>query len=290
MATLTLLCVLWGVTQVSVKVANAGVSPLLQAGLRSTGAALLLWAWSATRGVPLFRRDGSLGYGALIALLFAGEFVFLYWGFTYTTASRGILFLYMSPFVVALGAHWFVPGERLHVAKVAGLLCAFVGMMLAFGDGLRLPSQRELVGDLMELAAAVLWGVTTVVVKARRRAPLSPHKTLFYQLAGSAVVLLGLAVALREPGFTNPTPLVVAALAYQTVVIAFASYLAWFWLLSRYAASELTSFSFLTPLFGMAAGGILLGERITSALAVAMLFVAAGIYLVNRAPRPESTW
>jgi drug/metabolite transporter (DMT)-like permease len=288
MATLTLLCVLWGVTQVSVKLANAGISPMLQAGLRSTGAALLLWAWSAARGVPLFRRDGSLRYGGLIALLFAGEFVFLYWGFTYTTASRGILFLYMSPFVVALGAHWFVPGERLHVAKVAGLLCAFVGMMLAFGDGLRLPSHQELVGDLMELVAAALWGATTVVVKARRGLPLSPHKTLFYQLGGSAVVLIGLSAALGEPGLTNPTPLVLGALAYQTVVIAFASYLAWFWLLTRYPASELTSFSFLTPLFGMAAGGLLLGEHITGVLAVAMALVAAGIYLVNRAPESLS--
>ena len=284
MAVLTLLCAVWGLTQVSIKVANSGISPVLQAGLRSAGSALLLWGWSALTGVPLFRRDGSLGYGLLIAALFAGEFVFLYWGLTYTTAARGILFVYLSPFVVALGAHFFVPGDRLRRLKVVGLLCAFAGIALAFADGLRLPTRRELVGDVMELVAAVLWGATTVVIKASRHGRLSPNKTLFYQLAGSAVMLLALSAIVREPGVTNATPLVIGSLLYQIVVVAFASYLTWFWLLSRYPASALAAFSFLTPLFGMMAGGLLLGERISGALAAAMLLVALGIFLVNRAP------
>jgi drug/metabolite transporter (DMT)-like permease len=284
MATLTLLCVVWGLTQVAIKLANTGISPLCQAGLRSAGSALLLWGWSAARGVPLFRRDGSLGHGVVIALLFAAEFVFIYWGLVYTTASRAVLFVYLSPFVVALGAHWFVPGERLRPMTVAGLLCAFAGMALAFADGLTLPTRRELLGDVMELAGAILWGATTIVIKARRGVAISPSKTLFYQLVGSAAVLLPLSVVTGERGVTDPSPRVLGALAYQIVIVAFASYLTWFWLLSRYPASALAAFSFLTPLFGMAAGGLLLGERITPALAAAMLLVAAGIYLVNRAP------
>ena len=286
MAVLTLLCAIWGLTQVSIKVANSGISPVLQAGLRSAGSALLLWGWSALTGVPLFRRDGSLRYGLRIAALFAGEFVFLYWGLTYTTAARGILFVYLSPFVVALGAHFFVPGDRLRRLTVVGLLCAFAGIALAFADGLRLPTRRELVGDVMELVAAVLWGATTVVIKASRHGRLSPNKTLFYQLAGSAVMLLALSAIVREPGVTHATPLVIGSLLYQIVVVAFASYLTWFWLLSRYPASALAAFSFLTPLFGMMAGGLLLGERISGALAGAMLLVALGIFLVNRAPGP----
>jgi drug/metabolite transporter (DMT)-like permease len=141
--------------------------PFLQAGLRSAGAALLVCVYTAARGVPLFRRDGSLGFGLAIAALFAAEFVFLYWGLVYTTAARGILFLYTSPFVVALGAHWFLPGERLRGLRIAGLGCAFAGLVLAIADGLRLPTYRELLGDGMELLAAVLWGATTVIIKAR---------------------------------------------------------------------------------------------------------------------------
>jgi drug/metabolite transporter (DMT)-like permease len=284
MAILLVLCAVWGVTQVAIKIGNTGLSPLFHAGVRSAISAVLLWGWSAARGVPLFARDGSLGHGLLIGGLFAGEFLLIYQGLEYTTAARGVLFVYTAPFVVALGAHALVPGERLRARTVAGLAFAFAGIAVAFADALRLPSYREMVGDLMQLGGAVCWGATTVAVKARRGAPLSPNKTLFYQLAGSAVVLLVLSAMLGEPGVVAPTPLVVGALLYQAVVVAFVSYLAWFWLLTRYPAAELSAFSFLTPLFGMAAGALLLGEPVGPALAVAMTLVAAGIYLVNSRP------
>ena len=281
MAILLLLCAVWGLTQVAIKIGNTGLSPLFHAGVRSAISALLLWAWSAARGVPLFARDGSLGHGLLIAAFFAGEFVLIYQGLEYTTAARGVLFVYTAPFVVALGAHVLVPGERLRARTVAGLACAFAGIAVAFADALRLPTWRELAGDAMQLGAAVCWAAVTVAVKARRGPPISPNKTLFYQLAGSAVALLALSAIVGERGVTAPTPAVVAALLYQAVIVAFASYLAWFWLLTRYAAAELSAFSFLTPLFGMAAGALVLGEPVGPPLAVAMALVAAGIYLVN---------
>jgi len=281
MALLLLLCAVWGVGQVAVKVGVSGIPPLLQAGLRSTGSALLLSAWARRRGVRLMGRDGTLGHGALIATLFAGEFVFIYWGLTYTTASRAALFIYAAPFVVAIGAHFLLPGERLRGGKVVGLLCAFAGIALAFGDALRLPTRRELVGDAMELLAAVFWGLTTLAIKASPHR-IRPERTLFYQLAGSAVILLALSAAVGEAGAVAATPLVLAALAYQIVIVAFASYLAWFWLLTRYPASNLTAFSFWTPIFGLLAGWLLLGERVSAALAAAIVLVALGIYLVNR--------
>jgi drug/metabolite transporter (DMT)-like permease len=285
MAVLVLLCAIWGFTQVAIKVANAGISPLFHAGLRSAGAALLVWAWSAACGIPLFRRDGSLGHGTAIAALFAAEFILIYQGLVLTTAARGVLFVYTAPFVVALGAHVFVPGEELRRRTIIGLACAFAGIGVAFADALRLPTRAELVGDLMELGGAVCWGATTVLIKARHRDALSPSKTLFYQLAGSALILLPLSVAIGEPGVVAASALVVGSLVYQVVVVAFASYLAWFWLLTRYPASELSAFSFLTPLFGMLAGALVLGERVGPALAVAMALVALGIYLVNSTQR-----
>ena len=112
-ALLVLLCAVWGVGQVAVKVGNEGVSPLCHAAFRSAGAALLLWGWSAWRGISLIRRDGTAAYGMTIATLFAIEFVCIYWGFMFTTASRGVLFVYAAPFFVALGAHWLFPSERL---------------------------------------------------------------------------------------------------------------------------------------------------------------------------------
>jgi drug/metabolite transporter (DMT)-like permease len=282
MLLMLVLCASWGLQQVAVKVANAGISPLLQAGLRSLGAALLVYVWSAWRGIRLFGRDGTLVPGLIAAALFAGEFGFIYWGLTFTSASRSVLFLYTAPFLVALGAHFFLPGERLRPLQWAGLACAFAGVTAAFADGLGMPDPRELIGDAMVLLAAVLWAATTLVIKCSRLAASSPAKVLFYQLAGSAVALPLASLALGEPGITQPTPLVLASLAYQVVLVAFASYLAWFWLIVNYPAGRLASFSFLTPLFGMLAGWLLLAERLGGALMLAMLLVGSGIWLVNR--------
>jgi drug/metabolite transporter (DMT)-like permease len=287
-AVMTTLCVTWGFNQVLVKTANAGISPILQASLRSVGAGLLLWAWCAARGERLFQRDGSLIPGIWAGLLFGGEFIFVYWGLEFTSASRTSIFLYTAPFVVALGCHLFVPGEKLRPIQVAGLVGAFAGVAVAFSDGLSLPTNRQLIGDAMILVAAVLWGATTVVVKASRLATLSPSKTLFYQLAVSAVALPPMSWLLGERGIFAPTPLVLGSLAVQMVVIAFISYLAWFWLVRHYPAGRLASFSFLTPLFGVLAGGIILSEPITPTLILALVLVGIGIYLVNRpAPVPD---
>jgi drug/metabolite transporter (DMT)-like permease len=279
---LLLVCAAWGLNQVAVKVTNAGISPVLQVGLRSVGSAILVLIWSRARGVPLAARDGTLGYGLAAGLLFTVEFVLIYVGLTLTTASRGVIFLYTAPFVVAVGAHLFVPGDRLTRLKLVGLLAAFGGLVIAFAEGLRLPSHRALLGDLLCLAAAVLWGATTVLIKASPLVRVRAEKTLLYQLGVSALTLPVASLLLGEPGVFRPTPLVLSALAYQTVVVAFASYVTWFWLITRYPASSLAAFSFLTPVFGVMFGGLLLGEPITPALAASVALLAAGIYLVNR--------
>jgi drug/metabolite transporter (DMT)-like permease len=282
-------CMAWGLNQVAIKISLAGVSPLFGAGLRSLVAAVLLWLWCALRDEPLFRRDGTAGYGLFIGLMFAAEFVFIYGGLAFTTASRSVIFLYSAPFFVALGAHFLIPGERLTTTRIGGLIVAFVGLCLAFADALRLPSRRELVGDALELTGGLVWGLSTVVIKMRSDLRLSAQRTLFYQLAVSAVVLIGLAAAAGEPGVVRLTPLVLGAVAYQAVIVAFVSYLIWFWLLQRYPASGLAAFSFWTPLFGVLAGWLVLGDPLSGRLGAAAALVAVGIYLVNRRAGTRAT-
>lgn len=282
MAILVVLCASWALQQVTIKVANHGVSPILQSGIRSVGATVLVWIWMAVRREPILERDGTLWWGIAAGFLFAGEFLLIYWGLEFTHASRAVIFLYMSPFVVALGAQLFIPGEHLRMIQVVGLCCAFAGIAVAFRESLSFPTYRMLIGDFMLVGAAVLWGATTVLVKASPLAKIKPSKTLLYQLAVSAVVLPVGSLAINEPGIVLITPLIAGCLAYQTVWVAFITYLAWFWLVRHYPASRLASFTFLTPLFGVLAGGVLLNEPITNMLLLSLVLVGAGIYLVNR--------
>jgi drug/metabolite transporter (DMT)-like permease len=281
-----LFCAVWGLNQVAAKVANDSISPLLQAGLRSAGSCALLWAWSAWRGIRLFERDGSLIPGIAAGLLFAAEFGIIFIGLNYTTASRAVVFLYCAPFVVAIGTHWLVPAERLGIGPVVGLVCAFAGIVLAFSDGFAAPG-HQLLGDAMLLAGGIIWGVTTVTVRVWL-VGVSANKTLFYQLAVSAILLIAFSFIQGEPGFTHPTLIGWASLAWQIVVVAFATYLGWFWLITRYPAAKLSAFSFLAPLFGLGFGALLLDEHVTPLLGGAMALVAFGIWLVSRRGSPSA--
>lgn len=279
---MTGLCALWALSHVAVKVANTGISPAFQSGLRSLGALACLWLWSWLRGVSLLAPEGTLVVGIAAGTMFAAEFALIYWALVFTDVARGIMILYTTPFFVALGAHFFVPGEQMHRMQVVGLICAFTGVAIAFSDGLTLPDYRALIGDTMMLGAAALWGATTVLVKASKLSRIDPAKTLAYQLAVSGLVLTPFALLLGERGLFDPTPLVIGSLLFQIVIVAFASYLAWFALMRIYPASTLSTFTFLTPLFSLVFGAALLGERVSAALIVALVLVAMGIWLVNR--------
>jgi drug/metabolite transporter (DMT)-like permease len=274
------LTALWGFQQVTIKWIAADVSFVVQAALRSILATALLLMWARLRGIALFARDGTLGPGILAGLLFAGEFVFIYGGLAYTNASRMSVFIYLTPALTALGLHFFVRGERLSPLQWLGVAIAFVGLFLAFAEGF-FSGQRTWVGDLCGIIAAILWASTTVLIRATSLSHASATKTLFYQLAVSAIVLPIASILMGERGVVSLSPVAVASLVYQGAIVAFASYLAWFWLLTRYLAGRLSVLSFLTPMFGVLCGVVFLGEPLTGYFAVAALLVAAGIVLVN---------
>lgn len=280
---MALLCALWGFQQVTIKLAAPDVSPLMQAGLRSILATALLLAWARLRGVQLFDRDGTLAAGLGAGALFAAEFGLIYAGLAHTTASRMVVFLYLAPCLTALMLPFFVPSERLSPLQWLGVLLGFAGVAFAFREGFAGGGGSTLLGDACGVLAAFLWAATTVLIRATRLARAKAEKTLFYQLAVAAAALTALSPLLGEPGVVRWSATAVAVLAYQGAIVAFASYLAWFWLLTRYMAAQLSAFSFLTPLFGVGASVAFLGERVTLALLAAALLVGAGIVLVSAA-------
>ena len=276
------LCMLWGLQQVAVKAVIPSMTPLMQGGIRSLLATLLLAAWMRRRRIPLFAHDGTLAAGLAAGALFGIEFACIYGGLAHTNASRMSVFVYLAPPLTALGVHLFVPGERLSARQWLGIGLAFAGIVAAFGEGFAASGGATALGDFLGICAAALWAATTVLIRSSALSSAKAEKTLLYQLAMSAWILVVASRLLGEAGIVAVTPAVVASLAYQTVIVAFASYLTWFWLLTRYLAGRLAVFSFLTPLFGVLFGVVLLGDPITPLFAVAALLVGAGIALAAR--------
>ena len=278
--TMLLLCAVWSLQQISLKAIAGQASPMLMVALRSLVALLLLATLMARRGERLQRARWRAG--AAVGALFALEFLLVSEALRLTQASHVIVFLYTAPIFAALGLHLRIADERLGRRQWAGIALAFGGIVLAFLGGAGSPAGTgtSLWGDALALAAGVAWGATTVTIRDSSLAAAPATETLLYQLLGAVVLLLPAAWLSGQWHF-EPSTRVLAHLGFQSLVVSFASFLVWFWLLRTYLASRLGVFSFLTPLFGVLLGVWLLGEAIEPRFVAGSVLVLAGIGLVN---------
>ena len=284
-ALMLMLCLSWGFNQIAVKLALPDIPPMLQASIRSAGALPVLLLIARLRGVRIFERDGTLGAGLFAGVLFGIEFVLIYRGLLFTSASRGVVFIYTAPFFVAFGSYLFL-GERLRASQWGGLALCFTAVALAIGVPQANVDMNVLLGDLMIVGGGALWAATTLIVKATPLLNAPAEKGLGYQVAVS-IPILALAAWLSGETLTRvPGTLALSLMAYQAIWVVGLTYLLWVALVKTYSASKLSAFTFITPLFGVVASYFILHDVLTLAFGAAALLVIAGLYLVNR-PSPE---
>jgi drug/metabolite transporter (DMT)-like permease len=289
---MVVLCAIWGMQQVVLKATAQDISPIMQIALRSGVAALLVGLVMWWRKERMRLSDGTLGPGVLVGLLFGLEFLLVAEGLRHTSASHMVVFLYTAPIFAALGLAWRLPAERLGALQWLGITLAFGGIALTFlGRSTQVSSAsgHAVWGDFLGLLGGVAWAATTVVVRSSTLSKAPATQTLLYQLIGAFVLLLAGAFATGQARF-NPTPAVWASLAFHSLVVSFASFLVWFWLLRHYLASRLGVFSFLTPLFGIVFGAWLLNEPIEMGFLLGAVPVMAGIVLVSGGDWVTQQW
>jgi drug/metabolite transporter (DMT)-like permease len=284
-ALMLMLCLSWGFNQIAVKLALPDVPPMLQAMIRSAGALPVILAIGWLRGVKFFRRDGTLWPGLFAGLMFGVEFVLIFRGLLLTSASRAVVFLYTAPFFVALGSYQFL-GERLSPLQWGGLGLSFAGVALAIGVPQPDVDASVLLGDFMVVGGGGLWAATTLVAKGTSLRNAAPEKALGYQVALS-IPILGFAAWVSGETITHmPGVLAISLLAYQAVWVVGLTFVLWFALVKTYSASKLSAFTFITPLFGVAASYFIMHDTLTLAFGAAALLVVAGLYFVNK-PDPK---
>ena len=278
---LTIVTLLWGFNHPAIKISNQGVSPIFASTLRSIVASICGLIYCLRKGEKVFHKDVMLFHGVMVGLLFGVEFACIYFGLLYTDAARSVLFVYLSPFVVAIGAHFFLKGDRLTFLKIPGLVLAFTGIFVVLGLRPRTAKAGMYFGDILQIAAGVLWGATTLYIKKFMAKKVEPINTFFYQLFFSIPILLVVSIILEPKWIYKVDPYVVGSLFYQSVIIAFITYFVWFKLIHQYSVSRLSAFTFLTPIFGVFFGVFFLHEELTVSLMIGLPLVSAGIFLVN---------
>jgi drug/metabolite transporter (DMT)-like permease len=280
-ALMLMLCLSWGFNQIAVKLALPDIPPLWQGTIRSVAALPVLLLIAHVRGTKLFARDGTLRAGILLGVVFGIEFVMIFRGLEWTSASRAVVFLYTAPFFVALGSYRLL-GERLRASQWAGLALCFAGVALAIGVPQADVDANVLWGDLLIVGGGALWAVTTLMVKATALRHAPPEKSLMYQVAIS-IPILGMAAYASGETLTHlPGQLALALMAYQAVWVVGLTFLLWWVLVKAYSASKLSAFTFITPLFGVLASYLILHDTLNPIFGAAALLVIAGLFLVNR--------
>ena len=284
-AILLFLAMIWGSNMAFVKIGAREMAPIFMAGLRSVVASACLYIWMKTRRITIFPSRVILLHGAVVGILFGSEFGLIFVGLQYTLASRGYVLLYCAPFFAALGAHFFLVGDRLNLWKAAGLLSAFCGVVVLFLKDIGTVSFEALPGDVLFIIAGAMWGATTVYIKKYLVHQTQALQILFYQLFFSAPFLLIMSMILEDTILSGVSFALGFSLFYQCIIVAFLSYLVWFVLIARYPISLMHAFSFFTPVFGVLFSGILiLGEAISPNLIAALILVSFGMVLVNYQP------
>lgn len=274
--------------QVVIKVSNDGFQPVFMAALRSMGALPCLWLWMRFRGIPITVAPATWGAGILIGVIFTAEFIFMFIALDLTTVTRMVLIFYSMPIWLAIGAHFLLPGERITVAKGIGLIIAFAGVAWAILNRGGSGGQASLLGDLCALGAAICWAGIGLTVRGTSLVRARPEIQLFWQVSVSAPLLLILS-PLFGPLLRELQPLHLWALLFQIVVVLTASFIFWLWLMSIYPASSVAAFSFLSPVFGVIFGWALLGEHVGPQILGSLVFVALGLWIMNRPPGARSS-
>lgn len=287
--TITILTALWGFNYTAIKFTNEGIAPVFASTLRSLIASICGVIYCLHQKQKLFHTDIMLFHGFMVGLLFGLEFACIYFGMLYTDAARSVVFVYTSPFVVAIGAHLFIRGDRLSVPKIIGLIIAFVGIYIVFQGRPKAAKETMLLGDVLQIMAAIFWGATTVYIKKFMAEKIHPINTFLYQLIFSTPILLIVSLILEKDWIYRINFSIVTFMFYQSIIVAFMSYLIWFKLIHAYSVSRLSAFTFFTPIFGVLFGILLLKEEFTVSLMIGLPLVCLGIYLVNWRKRIAST-
>ena len=276
-----LLTLLWGFNVSTIKYVNRGISPVFASTLRSIIASICGIIYCVRRDDRLFHTDIILFHGVMVGFLFGLEFVCIYLGVLYTDSARAVIFVNVSPFVVAVGAHFFLKGDRLTLLKMVGLILAFTGVFIVFQGKPKSAPGNMFIGDVLEIMAGFFWGATTLYIKRFLAEKVRPINTFLYQLIFSIPILFVMSFVLEPKWIHNIDLSIGGAILYQAVIIAFLSYFAWFKLIHKYSVSKLTSFTLFTPIFGVLFGILFLKEEFTGSLMLGLPMVSAGIFLVN---------
>lgn len=274
--------ILFGGNAVAIKLTLNGLGPFTTAGTRFAIAAVAITCWALFTHRSFKIKKDQLIPVLIISIIFAVQLSLFYIGLGKTLVSRGVLIVNLLPFIVLFLSHFFIPGDRITINKLTGIIMGFAGIVVLFGSG-RDMSQAARSGDFILLVAVFLWACNSVYTKKVIH-NFAPFQLVLYPMIVSVPLFFIGAVLWDHSMVFHIDASVVGALGYQSLVTASFGFVAWNTLLKKYGAAGLHSFVFVMPVSGVLLSGLILNDPITPNILFALALITAGIIMVHRRP------
>ena len=282
---IALICfsLLLGINHVVIKIVNLGLNPIFFAGIRSFIAFIFIIIWMKLVNKPIVFNSKYIKISFIAGIIFALEFLFLFLALDFTTVSRNSIIYYSMPLWLTILLLFTKNNEKISFLKFLGLILAFIGVVLSvtnFKINLILNSPN-LIGDILAFLAALFWALLIIIAKNSSFSKVSPEMQLLWMVMVSGPILTIFSLFIEDP-IRNFQLIHIWGIIFQSIIVVAGGFLFWLWLLSKYPASGVASFSFLTPIFTIFFGWLILGEVMTFDFVVAAFLVISGLILINR--------
>ena len=274
---------LLGINHVVIKIVNVGLNPIFFAGIRSFIAFLFIIIWMKfTRKTIVFNKKNT-NICLIAGLVFALEFLFLFLALDFTSVSRNSIIYYSMPLWLTILLFFTKNKEKLSFIKLLGLILAFSGVVISVSknDSGLIINSSSLFGDFLAFLAALFWALLIIIAKNSNFNKEMPEMQLLWMVMVSGPILICFSFFIEDP-IRDFQIIHIWGLLFQSIVVVAGGFLFWLWLLSKYPASGVASFSFLTPIFTIFFGWLILSEVMTPDFIFAAFLVITGLILINK--------
>ncbi len=274
---------LLGINHVVIKIVNLGLNPIFFAGIRSFIAFFFIVLWMKLMKKPIVFHRENLVISLLAGLIFALEFLFLFLALDFTSISRNSIIYYSMPLWLTILLYLIKNNEKISIINLAGLILAFLGVIISITNSNTnlIFNYAYLIGDLLAFLAALFWALLIIIAKSSNFSKETPEMQLLWMVMVSGPILTIFSLFVEDP-IRDFQVIHIWGVLFQSIIVVAGGFLFWLWLLSKYPASGVASFSFLTPIFTIFFGWIILSEIMTTNFLVAAFFVIIGLILINR--------
>ena len=274
---------LLGINHVVIKIVNVGLNPIFFAGIRSFIAFLFIIIWMKFTRKPIVFNKKNINICLIAGLIFALEFLFLFLALDFTSVSRNSIIYYSMPLWLTVLLFFTKNKEKLSFIKLLGLILAFSGVVISVSknDSGLIINSSSLFGDFLAFLAALFWALLIIIAKNSNFNKEMPEMQLLWMVMVSGPILICFSFFIEDP-IRDFQIIHIWGLLFQSIVVVAGGFLFWLWLLSKYPASGVASFSFLTPIFTIFFGWLILSEVMTPDFIFAAFLVITGLIFINK--------